>query len=365
MSTQNELVLLQRHASNRDVRILLKNSPNKRYFQANNLPNKNEPSLSSTQSSADTDYELKYAYEEDYGETRRTDQQHKSKKSNFIKKIDMENFEIFLYNFNRIALGCYLKVMRAQLSFWNLYSLDENIAYETNFEAFKNLNPSKSDEKKLIYYLKDESFIENYIELIVCIHNKIVSKLYQILNNPLMRVNVSIKNSQVPEDSQSHIFRSFRILSLRHLKKKSKKHNSPKSDHSDFQHSFNPANASTDLIKQNFNELIDIRGSFDVRQFQNRTGYDCFIECEVNYFKILNTSHHNLQNQINKTKTNKYKKNLTDNKNVANPTNCWNEYLNTKLINQNNNAAFKFSDGDLSDLFLESISKKSSYQSFF
>ena len=85
----------------------------------------------------------------------------------------------------------------------------------------------------------------------------------------------------------------------------------------------------------------------------------------MNYFKILNTSHHNPQNQINRNKTNKNKKNLTDNKNIGNPTNCWNEYLNKKLINQNNNAAFKFSDGDLSDLFLDNMSKKSSYQSFF
>ena len=46
---------------------------------------------------------------------------------------------------------------------------------------------------------------------------------------------------------------------------------------------------------------------------------------------------------------------------MDNTTNYWNEYLNTKLINQNNNAAFKFTDRDLTDLFLDNLGKKSGW----
>ena len=40
--------------------------------------------------------------------------------------------------------------MRAQLSFWSLYSLDESMVNETNFDVLKHLNPAKIDEKKLM-----------------------------------------------------------------------------------------------------------------------------------------------------------------------------------------------------------------------
>ncbi len=380
MSNQNDLVLMQRQTSNRDVRILLKTSSNlnknKQAFQSSNFANKTKQNkhestlyASSLQSSADTDYDFNYDCEEDNPDTTSINQENKNRYSNHSKKIDTENFEIFLYNFNRIALGCYLKVMRAQLSFWSLYSLDESMVKETNFDVLKHLNPAKIDEKKLIYCLKDENFIENYIELIVLIHNKIVSKLYQVLNNPLIHVHLNLKNtSKSSDDSRSHLFRSFRILGLRNLRTKSKNANSQHINQSDFQHNFNPSSVNCDLIKRNFTDLIDIRGSFDIRQFQNKTGYDCFVECEMNYFKIQK----NKPVPQQQARADTCKSNLTGNKHVFKrnnidyfdySTNCWNEYLNKNLINQNNNAAFKFTDNDLSDLFLENLSKKSTYHS--
>jgi len=362
------------------VRILLKTSSNlnknKQAFQSSNFANKTKQNkhestlyASSLQSSADTDYDFNYDCEEDNPDTTSINQENKNRYSNHSKKIDTENFEIFLYNFNRIALGCYLKVMRAQLSFWSLYSLDESMVKETNFDVLKHLNPAKIDEKKLIYCLKDENFIENYIELIVLIHNKIVSKLYQVLNNPLIHVHLNLKNtSKSSDDSRSHLFRSFRILGLRNLRTKSKNANSQHINQSDFQHNFNPSSVNCDLIKRNFTDLIDIRGSFDIRQFQNKTGYDCFVECEMNYFKIQK----NKPVPQQQARADTCKSNLTGNKHVFKrnnidyfdySTNCWNEYLNKNLINQNNNAAFKFTDNDLSDLFLENLSKKSTYHS--
>jgi hypothetical protein len=42
------------------------------------------------------------------------------------------------------------------------------------------------------------------------------------------------------------------------------------------------------IIQNRFCELIDLRVAFDIRQFQCKTGYDCFIESEMSYFKIVN-----------------------------------------------------------------------------
>ena len=364
LSNHNDLLLQQRQSSNRDVRILLQNvqtgdcnsNPTKQssYSSNNTSSYKNRES---TFSSAENEFDTRANYNDcdgDDDETTSFTPEHTCRNSQLRKKLETSNFETFIYNFNKIALGCYLKVMKASKPFWTLYSLDESIAYETNFEVIKNLNPQNSDECRLIYTLSDESFVENYIELMVLIHNTIVSKLYHLLNSTRIRVNLSGKHSKnAPHSDVTHLFRSFRILSLRHQKCQSKK---VAQSQRDFQQNFNLLNVSPGLIKKQFNELIDIRGSFDIKQFQNKSGYDCFIECEMSYFKILKdpvhfgNDCHNVNFNLN-TDAQRFSNKNSDYLN--NTTNYWNEYLNTKLINQNNNAAFKFTDRDLSDIFLD------------
>jgi hypothetical protein len=157
---------------------------------------------------------------------------------------------------------------------------------------------------------------------------------------------------------------------------------------------------NSDLIKSNFNELVDIRGAFDIKQFQNKTGYDCYIECEMNYFKIKkdkltnsnsNSNNSNLLNndsgpkhkqscklqemalreqaareQFMNSNFNKININTTNSKadhlNYVNNSNIhWNEYLNKSLINKNN-SAFMFTDNDLSNLYFDNM--KSAKNSF-
>jgi len=49
------------------------------------------------------------------------------------RRFENKNYQTFLYNFNKIAAGCYLKVMQAPQDLWQLYSLDKHVQAETNF----------------------------------------------------------------------------------------------------------------------------------------------------------------------------------------------------------------------------------------
>lgn len=114
----------------------------------------------------------------------------------------------------------------------------------------------------------------------------------------------------------THLFRTFRVIGLRkqknHLLKTSSRrhgmshhhhhHHTPRNHHHHNHKNSNQQQQQSKglanfLLQNDFNEVVDIRASFDIRQFQNRSGYDCFIECEFNYFRIYhhmcNHMHHN------------------------------------------------------------------------
>lgn len=58
------------------------------------------------------------------------------------RQFENKNYQTFLYNFNKIAAGCYLKLFKAPQDLWNLYSLDKHLQEETNFKRlvyFKSL----------------------------------------------------------------------------------------------------------------------------------------------------------------------------------------------------------------------------------
>ena len=55
------------------------------------------------------------------------------KPETIYRRFENKNYQTFLYNFNKIAAGCYLKVMQAPQEIWQLYSLDKHLQSETNF----------------------------------------------------------------------------------------------------------------------------------------------------------------------------------------------------------------------------------------
>jgi len=56
-----------------------------------------------------------------------------SKPETNYRRFENKNYQTFVFNFNKIAAGCYLKVLQAPQEMWQLYSLDKQIQIETNF----------------------------------------------------------------------------------------------------------------------------------------------------------------------------------------------------------------------------------------
>lgn len=177
-----------------------------------------------------------------------------------LNQFENNNYQTFLYLFNKAAIACYLKMIKATQSVRSYYSAAED-DLQTNFYI---LNENRND-KRLNHYLKDEEFITNYLNVIINMHMLIVNKLYKHFNAPI--------DCNKKDENNKHIFRSFRILGMRQNKKRK----------------FSNQSELMDFFTQ-FSDIVDIRASFDITQFQNRTGYDCFIECEMNYYKITNNS---------------------------------------------------------------------------
>ena len=183
-------------------------------------------------------------------------------------QFENNNYQTFLYFFNKAAISCYLKVMKAPPNVRFYYSAGHDDP-QTKFEV---LNESR-DEKRLNHYIKDEEFITNYLNVIVNQHMQIIQRLYKHLNADVNFHLASTKPDQ--KDNVRHLFRSFRVIGLRQ-KRKRMEDNNRYSNLCDFH--------------RLFTDVVDIRSAFDIRQFQNRTGYDCFVECEFNYYKLADES---------------------------------------------------------------------------
>jgi len=228
-------------------------------------------------------------------------------------------------------------------------------------------------------------------------HNDIVNKLYIVLNAPTVRfhfqtglnkkkssLKTSLANSKKNQGQEPHLFRSFRILGLRQEKNKFKKssnsfrnyrYHSSRSKN-DNNNCYDQENSQS--ISEKFSDIVDIRSAFDIRQFQNKSGYDCFIECEMSYYKIQNEStrdegfvprrfeNETLKQDINdpfsKSDFMKKKKVLnrveesqidstssSSENEYSDDLNSANHFLERDLISENN-IAFRYTDNDLKEI---------------
>lgn len=160
--------------------------------------------------------------------------------------------------------------------------------------------------------------MKTYLDLVILAHNQVVNKLHMHLNNAAVRVHFKAVEahkvdfgSKKVSTGDSHLYRSFRVIGLRKQKLKSSSSRRCNGANSSFHryhhhhhHHHKSSSATTTaaisnfLLQNDFNDVVDIRGAFDIRQFQNKTGYDCFIECEFNYFRIFAGQHHHLCNHV-------------------------------------------------------------------
>ena len=256
LSQTNNLILYRKQVSNREINIKL---PENRYSfiqrSESDSPsynnNENYTKLIISASVSSSNYNNNKEDEDDYY-VQKANKLLLNKKGNTISnQFENNNYETFLYFFNKAAIACYLKLMKASQTIRAYYSTSQDDLSQTNFQI---INENKT-EKRLNHYIKDEEFITNYINLMVSMHMQIASQLYKQLNN-----------SSNSNGNNKHVFKSFRIIGLRQKRK----------NKLDF--------------RRKFTDLTDVRVAFDIKQFQNKTGYDCFIDCEFNYYKLTSSS---------------------------------------------------------------------------
>jgi hypothetical protein len=343
LSSSNKLAIYRRQVANRDVRILLPfdssssssgNSSDSGSSRSSNSCYSSSRSYSSdSSSSAKQSYTIYSKLDEDRSSVDDDRVRSRKSKTSRIPReiIENRNYNTFVYNFNRIALACYLKVLRASKTLWTTYSLDEHLESNTNLSV---LNGPSAHDKSIEMSLKDDDFVKNYLNLMIQLHNQIIYKLYLVLNsrsinNEPCRVHFHDYDNVVKSEatSEKHLFRAFRIISLRKPKLVRKMPQQPlltsclkrggnsstrKNTYnyqeeescylnlnlSDTENS-NKAGAHFNglahhnrkdsiLVQNRFSEMMDLRVAFDIRQFQSKTGYDCFVESELSYFKIVN-----------------------------------------------------------------------------
>jgi hypothetical protein len=360
LSSSNKLAIYRRQVANRDVRILLPfdsntsasscSSGNSSDSSSSNSSNSCYTSSRSYSSDSSSSAKQSFTIYSKLNEDRSSDEDERARlrkpKSLRIPReiIENRNYHTFVYNFNRIALACYLKVLKASRNLWASYSLDENLESNTNFSV---LNKPGFYEKSIELSLSDDDFVKNYLNLMIQLHNQIIFKLYLVLNsrsanNGPFRVHFNDNDYAERNEttSEKHLFRTFRIVSLRKPKLVRKAPPPPPppppplpslptsclkrgghsatrknnynclveennyincdlSDAEEIHHTtgrvhlnggFNQQDSKKDslIIHNRFCEMIDLRVAFDIRQFQCKTGYDCFIESEMSYFKIVN-----------------------------------------------------------------------------
>jgi len=261
LSQTNNLILYRKQVSNREINIKL---PENRYSfiqrsesDSPSYNNENYTKLIISASVSSSNYNnINNKEDEDDYYIQKANKLLLNKKGNTISnQFENNNYETFLYFFNKAAIACYLKLMKASQTIRAYYSTSQDDLSQTNFNI---LNENKT-EKRLNHYIKDEEFITNYINLMVSMHMQIASQLYKQLNN-----NSSSSNSN--GNSNKHVFKSFRIIGLRQKRK----------NKLDF--------------RRKFTDVTDVRVAFDIKQYEKKTGYDCFIDCEFNYYKLTSSS---------------------------------------------------------------------------
>lgn len=302
LSMANKLSIYKRQTSFRDVRILLP------LISSNSTNSSSSYTSSSHSSEAYNNTKSGFTIYSKLKRDKSGDNQAGKPFVHFCHEhLEDRNYNTFVYNFNRIALACYLKVLQASKSTWSSYSIDHNMDLNTQFTL---INEPDNKDKLIEGSLNDDEFIKSYLSLMIKSHNQILAKLADVFK---ATTTCAKRNDPATE---RHVFRSFRILSLRKPKVSASSHHTSFSptkpvglikkggdlpgSHRTGQHVWhsskrtrpttfeNNCSRTPDAImtKNRFCDIIDIRVAFDLRQFQNRTGYDCFIEAEFNYFKV-------------------------------------------------------------------------------
>lgn len=263
LARKNRLILCRRQISNRDVRILIENNNNTDTI--NNKKNFNDS----------------------------------------LNTPSNKNYEKFLYNFNKLAIACYLTALQSNDHIWSVYNIPLYLAKDTNFYVIES-SPT-INERYMRKVLSDNEFLNNYLNIINNLHMSVSSCLYKNLNTHLpvnnsfndadiidritgdeyhhltsnsartintafntSTLNSSTLQATTPRMRDIHLFRSFRLLGLRHRISKT-----------------NNGSQRKPYKLEPFSEIVEIRCAFDIRQFDNCSSYDCFIECEMSYYKIM------------------------------------------------------------------------------
>ena len=177
------------------------------------------------------------------------------------------NYEKFLYNFNQLSNACYLTALQADESTWNLQKVPLSLAKDTNFYVIQS-SPT-INERQLKRTLGDKEFLASYSEKLDKLQLDVSNSLCKNLNSHQKHVNseFGVLSTDVSGEKDIHVFRSFRILGLRHRINKFE-------------------SIESNLRVDPFSEIIEIRCAFDIRQFSSRNAYDCFVECEISYYKM-------------------------------------------------------------------------------
>lgn len=163
------------------------------------------------------------------------------------------NHELFIKNFNNSALACYLKLLEASDFWWNAYSLSPNQRYSTNFRSISSKIDASVDENLL-----DDEFVANYLNQMVKIHNQ---------NTKKMNMTLNASRNKNDKCSVRHLYRSFRVLGLR------RSSNCPKLN-------------KIMYGRYGFNEIVDIRTTFNINLLNDHSGYEYSIDCELSYYQL-------------------------------------------------------------------------------
>lgn len=213
-------------------------------------------------------------------------------------------------------------MLRASGRLWSAYEIEKEQDSSTNYSNVNVASLSRDEERHLRSAIDDDEFIKTYLDVVISAHNQVVNKLYTALNTNHNTTRVHFKafeahkldfSSKKVASGDTHLFRTFRVIGLRKQKQptnltkstssssaasKRNNHHVSFSRHHQNSSSFirnnNTKSLANFLVQNDFNDVVDIRAAFDIKQFHNRTGYDCFIECEFNYFRI----YHHMCNHV-------------------------------------------------------------------
>lgn len=134
LSRSNSLLLHRSQSTSRDVRILLPTQIEISIEDAQEIPGKHIRFHSPTTSKLKFNQDRITVVDENEDDMLIHGQNHfYPKPDTSFRQFENKNYQTFLYNFNKIAAGCYLKLLKAPQEIWQLYSLDNHLQSETNF----------------------------------------------------------------------------------------------------------------------------------------------------------------------------------------------------------------------------------------